>query len=331
MYSTLEIERNGRVATVWMNRPDVHNAFDETLIAEITAACEALDAEVADSVRERDEMRREQLRRLLERLLPLIERLQGQGMPGVTPIASQETPPLGRALDLIKTILVPGADGTPYVAASQAAGIGAEPKDEVLHRERLVAAAGRARTATGRIAVAAPRQAVERFADGLNQCQALHRLDQRLPSLLKWRQGVLEPRGQRRLVLTQRVQDGLVLPQRPLQPVAHAQLQPAVGPQAALLLLRGAWAARDAAARNSLGLIRTAADYANEVPRYVGHLAGGLENLVAGGTNNILQALAHNGFGMRGKSRRDGTVDGSLESDAGSDRRVAGQTVDGIE
>jgi hypothetical protein len=50
---------------------------------------------------------------LLERLLPLIERLQGQGMPGVTPIASQETPPLGRALDLIKTILVPGADGTP--------------------------------------------------------------------------------------------------------------------------------------------------------------------------------------------------------------------------
>lgn len=46
---------------------------------------------------------------------------------------------------------------------------------------------------------------------------------------------------------------------------------------------------------------------------------------------SVAQALAHNGFGVRGKSRRDGTVDGSLESDAGSDRRVAGQTVDGIE
>ncbi|MEY4734575.1 MAG: hypothetical protein RLZZ464_2641, partial [Pseudomonadota bacterium] len=49
MYQTLEIERNGRVATVWMNRPDVHNAFDESLIAELTAACEALDQD--DSVR----------------------------------------------------------------------------------------------------------------------------------------------------------------------------------------------------------------------------------------------------------------------------------------
>ena len=47
MYQTLEIERQGRVATVWMNRPDVHNAFDETLIAELTAACEALDADAS--------------------------------------------------------------------------------------------------------------------------------------------------------------------------------------------------------------------------------------------------------------------------------------------
>ena len=47
MYQTLEIERQGGVATVWMNRPDVHNAFDETLIAEITTACEALDADAS--------------------------------------------------------------------------------------------------------------------------------------------------------------------------------------------------------------------------------------------------------------------------------------------
>ncbi len=28
MYETLEIELNNGVATVWMNRPDVHNAFN---------------------------------------------------------------------------------------------------------------------------------------------------------------------------------------------------------------------------------------------------------------------------------------------------------------
>ena len=51
---------------------------------------------------------------LLERLVPLVERLQGQGgMTGVTPIASQAPVQLGKALDLIKTILAPGADGTP--------------------------------------------------------------------------------------------------------------------------------------------------------------------------------------------------------------------------
>lgn len=47
MYETLEIERAGAVATIWMNRPDVHNAFDATLIAELSAACEALDADEA--------------------------------------------------------------------------------------------------------------------------------------------------------------------------------------------------------------------------------------------------------------------------------------------
>ena len=42
-FMTLDIELNGPVATVWMNRPDLHNAFDENLIAELTAACLALD------------------------------------------------------------------------------------------------------------------------------------------------------------------------------------------------------------------------------------------------------------------------------------------------
>ena len=38
MFVSLEIELNGPVATLWMNRPELHNAFDETLIAELTAA-----------------------------------------------------------------------------------------------------------------------------------------------------------------------------------------------------------------------------------------------------------------------------------------------------
>ena len=42
-FTTLEIELNNQVATIWMNRPDLHNAFDEILIAELTAACIALD------------------------------------------------------------------------------------------------------------------------------------------------------------------------------------------------------------------------------------------------------------------------------------------------
>ena len=45
MYQTLEIERTGKVATLWMNRPAVFNAFDEQLIAELTLACRELDAD----------------------------------------------------------------------------------------------------------------------------------------------------------------------------------------------------------------------------------------------------------------------------------------------
>jgi methylglutaconyl-CoA hydratase len=45
MYETLEIERAGKVATIWMNRPAVFNAFDEQLIAELAAACKELDAD----------------------------------------------------------------------------------------------------------------------------------------------------------------------------------------------------------------------------------------------------------------------------------------------
>jgi methylglutaconyl-CoA hydratase len=46
-YETLEIERSGGVATIWMNRPEVFNAFDEKLIADLAVACAELDADAA--------------------------------------------------------------------------------------------------------------------------------------------------------------------------------------------------------------------------------------------------------------------------------------------
>ncbi len=47
MYETLEIERSGQVATIWMNRPEVFNAFNEQLITDLGAACTQLDADHA--------------------------------------------------------------------------------------------------------------------------------------------------------------------------------------------------------------------------------------------------------------------------------------------
>jgi methylglutaconyl-CoA hydratase len=35
---TIEVEQSGAVAWIWMNRPELHNAFDERLIAELTEA-----------------------------------------------------------------------------------------------------------------------------------------------------------------------------------------------------------------------------------------------------------------------------------------------------
>lgn len=42
-YATLEIAKLNSVAIVWMNRPEVRNAFNETMIAELTAVFRALD------------------------------------------------------------------------------------------------------------------------------------------------------------------------------------------------------------------------------------------------------------------------------------------------
>lgn len=42
MYQTLAIDQQGAIATIWMNRPEVHNAFNEILIGELDAAVAAL-------------------------------------------------------------------------------------------------------------------------------------------------------------------------------------------------------------------------------------------------------------------------------------------------
>ncbi|MEF7613364.1 enoyl-CoA hydratase/isomerase family protein [Aquincola sp. MAHUQ-54] len=49
MPTCIDIERRGPVAWLWMSRAEVHNAFDETLIAELTEALQSLDAD--DAVR----------------------------------------------------------------------------------------------------------------------------------------------------------------------------------------------------------------------------------------------------------------------------------------
>lgn len=46
MFETLTIEHVGPVATVWMDRPDVFNAFNEKLIDELTRACQLLGQDV---------------------------------------------------------------------------------------------------------------------------------------------------------------------------------------------------------------------------------------------------------------------------------------------
>jgi methylglutaconyl-CoA hydratase len=49
MNDALQIERSGAVLTLWLNRPELHNAFDAGLIARLTAALEAAGRD--DSVR----------------------------------------------------------------------------------------------------------------------------------------------------------------------------------------------------------------------------------------------------------------------------------------
>ena len=46
MYKTIDLTLDLGVQTIWLNRPDVHNAFDETMLWELTDCIETLDPEV---------------------------------------------------------------------------------------------------------------------------------------------------------------------------------------------------------------------------------------------------------------------------------------------
>src|SRR5262249_61544706 len=44
-YTTIEIHADHGVAVIWLNRPEVRNAFNETMIADLTAAFGELDSD----------------------------------------------------------------------------------------------------------------------------------------------------------------------------------------------------------------------------------------------------------------------------------------------
>jgi methylglutaconyl-CoA hydratase len=46
-HAALEVTVNGAIARIALNRPDVHNAFDETLISDLTHVVRTLDADAA--------------------------------------------------------------------------------------------------------------------------------------------------------------------------------------------------------------------------------------------------------------------------------------------
>src|SRR5580765_2327245 len=46
-YATIEIQTGQGVAVIWLNRPEVRNAFNETMIADLTAAFGELEADPA--------------------------------------------------------------------------------------------------------------------------------------------------------------------------------------------------------------------------------------------------------------------------------------------
>ncbi|MFZ9962333.1 MAG: enoyl-CoA hydratase/isomerase family protein [Burkholderiales bacterium] len=49
-FETIQVEQEQKVARVWLNRPDVRNAFNEQMIAELTEAFSAIDKDSSSKV-----------------------------------------------------------------------------------------------------------------------------------------------------------------------------------------------------------------------------------------------------------------------------------------
>src|ERR1035438_2627148 len=45
-YQTIETEITGRICTIWLNRPEVHNAFNETMLVELTDCMETTGEDI---------------------------------------------------------------------------------------------------------------------------------------------------------------------------------------------------------------------------------------------------------------------------------------------
>ncbi|HJV07530.1 MAG TPA: enoyl-CoA hydratase/isomerase family protein [Chromobacteriaceae bacterium] len=149
-YTTLEIEYQGYVATVWMNRPALHNAMNEALIAELTHAVRTLNDDTSVRVivlagrgksfsagADLDWMRRaagysqtenladaqrlaEMLATLYRSKKPLIGRIHGPAMAGGTGLTAVcdiaiATDAARFALTEVRLGLIPATIG-PYVA-----------------------------------------------------------------------------------------------------------------------------------------------------------------------------------------------------------------------
>ncbi len=44
LYKTIELSQENGVLTIWLNRPDLHNAFNETMLRELTECLETIDS-----------------------------------------------------------------------------------------------------------------------------------------------------------------------------------------------------------------------------------------------------------------------------------------------
>lgn len=150
--STVIVERQGAVATLWLNRPEVHNAFDEALIGHITQTLRTLDADstvrvvvlagrgksfcaggdlgwmqrMAGYTQEENEKDAAQLAEMLRTLAtlskPTIARVHGAALAGGTGLVAAcdialATPQASFGTTEVRLGLIPAAIG-PYVLAA---------------------------------------------------------------------------------------------------------------------------------------------------------------------------------------------------------------------